>query len=253
MPLKRSPGCKCCGGQASVSGQVRGCQGLGVANAIVTVNSGGTGGPFVCNSSGNYVGKVNLTKNGNVTLGAKAADPYSARFRTISSTFAAAIGSSYVINFQLQANTLGGYNCLPQALGCNYPISNTLKFTDPIFGALSFLYNKWAVNAWSVAFNPAYTGVSGCSSQPSIAIGHVLKVDGSGLATDWGVPGLGNDCPINSTANVLTSTMAYAEEVNTITVVSCMPLNLSIPINLGTGRRLQKVYGTGTQTITITE
>jgi hypothetical protein len=248
-----SPDCKCCGGTANISGQVRGCLGTGLtAGATVTVVSGATGGPFSCDGSGNYTGTVTLTgSSASVVLSAAATTPNNVRFAAQTATLTMAVGNTYVQSFQLLANT-SGYHCLPSALGCNYPVSNTLVGTDPTFGAFNLVYNANGGNLWSVAMNPAYTGIGACPSQASIAIGHDIGADGT-WGTQYRGSGFGNDCPASSSANAWVSNINNILETNTITVTSCLPLSLSVSVNLAVGRRLRNIYGTGPITFTLTE
>jgi hypothetical protein len=244
-------GCNCCGGTAPISGQVRGCLGTGIPG-VVTVVSGATGGPFTTDGSGNYSGTLTITSpTATVVLSAQAATPNDVRFTPHQVTRSVTVGVAATQNFQPTAAT--GYHCLPSALGCNYPVLNTLSGTDPTFGAFSLAYNINGGNLWSVALNPAYTGVGACANQPSIAFGHDIAADGT-WGTQWEIIAFGNDCPKNSANNAWTSVGPLkALEFNPITVVACLPLSLSITINLAVGKRLRNVYGTGPITITVTE
>jgi hypothetical protein len=246
----------CCGGDALISGKVISCfLGVGMPNAVVTVVAGATGGPFVADANGNYSGSVTFPGgSSNVTLSATAPAPHNVRVVAGSITIAVAAGSTNT-GQNLSLGVAAGYHCLPQigTVKCAYPYSNTLHATDPIFGALTWAYGINGLNnGWSIALNPAYTGADGCAGQASIALGHFFGTAGV-FSTQWVGSGLGNDCPANSAANAWTGAGLHASEDNTITVVSCMPLSLSIPLNLAVGRRLRKIYGAGPDTITVTE
>jgi hypothetical protein len=256
-------GC-CCGGDATVSGTVSGCltnpiTASRLSGAIVSVVSGATGGPFTTDSSGNYSGTITLTGSGaTVVLSVAAASPNDVRFAATSQSFTASVGGSYTVNFSpLPAS---GYHCLPGTHTCPYPVSDTLHGTDPTFGAFTLIYGTNGLGTgWSVAFNPSYTGVSTCSNQGSIALGHALLVPTSGTPL-WRIQWIGvsasNDCPAGSSANAWTGAgQKYPAQAN-VTIVSCLPLSISVTFGssfFGVFGSLTHLYPGPTLTITLTE
>jgi hypothetical protein len=255
-------GC-CCGGDATVSGTVTGCTttpiaASRIAGAVVTVVSGATGGPFTADASGNYSGTIHLTgSGGTVVLSAAAPAPNDVRFAANTQSFTATVGGTHTgINFGLLPAT--GFHCLVGAHTCPYPIANTLHGTDPTFGAFTLTYGSNGIGqGWSVALNPAYTGVSGCAGQGSIALGHSLTPPAVGgnparWTIQW-IATLANDCPIISAANAWTGAGQKYSSVVSIAIVACLPFSITASFSVaGFGNSLAKVYASNF-TITLTE
>lgn len=171
-----SPGCKCCGVQATITGGVvSSCVGPGgtnarMVNASLTVRDTGlttTYGTVYTDSTGNFLGNVTIPSSPLSVKITAAIDPTNVdapRYDTSTGTFTLTGGSTTSTGtFFLPAKT--GYHCLT---AFPYPIANTLHLTDSMNGSYNLV---WAsTDSWQATANINYPG---CASPSCVALNNV--------------------------------------------------------------------------------
>jgi hypothetical protein len=255
MPIRRSPGCKCCGGIATVSGNVLGCNSIGLAGAVVRFGPiSGTDiyGVLTANSSGHYSGDISVPSPG-TTVHFYGSPPtgalYATRFLPGGDNSSVISPGDNVTLPNVNMSAAVGYHCM-RGLQCAIPVLGTLHATDPLFGAFTWVFGaNGKPNSWSAVANPSYSGVAGCPGQGSIAFGwrwdDVPEID-------W--VSAGGGCPSNSSINVYTGNPGFGLGAvqgwppgnAVITITSCFPLSVSISIPTLNIYNCSRIYGVGT-------
>lgn len=184
---------------AEVTGQVTGCNSLGVPGIVVEVTDPSTSALLATTTtdgSGNYalnVAFVGTSFTASFAFGQPGTDPYQ-RFTAATSSVSLAPGANTVNATLLAAS---GYTCHPSWA---FPLANTLDFIDPSAGTLAAVYGStaqgigWQYNLGSVT-TPASTGcVSNCAGATGVPFYQLFLV--SSLTFQWDYhSALAGTCP----------------------------------------------------------
>lgn len=204
---------------------VYGCNGIGLAGVGVTVAS--------VTKTTDSSGKTHVAWSSiNGCSDDATIDAGSARFdvATVTSTFTTNATTTVTLT------VASGYHCIA---GCEWPISNTLHATHPVFGAITYTYSA---GSWVATVSYAYPGLGAC---PAKTVTVTCTWDGATTYTEAWKYAVTN-CPDDTGGSTHTATWVSGALV--------CPMSFSKTFTLTpAGTPEQNLYGAGAMTLSLTE
>lgn len=237
--MKMSPGCNCCGLQATVSGTANSTclTGAGVHylidHALITVKDSTlttTFGTLLANTSGVFSGPITIPSSPITAKVLASAD--------VSATWASRYGVSSAVTVTLTANatTSVGFISVPPATGFHcltdfpYPIPDVLHLTDSIQG--SFTLNWSVANTWTYGqnFNYPACGAFSCGAVSGVPCTYTMTAHAIqfGYRTAFG-------CPTTSGSSNTQVTLSVSPTSNPFNMTGSIPTNNAWFCNGGAG------------------